>query len=304
MQSDRLGSSDRMNSSSLIAVLNAASRRVGLRSDGAEVIRLGENALYRLPNGVVARIARTGQDAAAAKEINVATWLEDNGVAAVRPRRDVEQPVVALGHAVTFWHELPPHQQGTTADVAAVLRDFHSLPAPKFDLPELSPFVRLADRINEARALSPDDRAWMRQRLSELEGAYADLPKGMPRRAIHGDAWRGNVALTADGPVLHDFERCAFGPPEWDLVSTAVGYVTTQMIDAEKWRAYCKTYGYDVTDWDGFEVLRNIRELRMTTMAAQVASTNPTVQPQLAHRLACLRGEHGTRPWPGWHPVP
>ncbi|SDY70312.1 Phosphotransferase enzyme family protein [Saccharopolyspora shandongensis] len=293
-----------MNDLSLAAVLNAASTRVGLRAAGAEVIRLGENALFRLPNGVVARIARSGQDAAAAKEIKVATWLEDNGVAAVRPLRDVEQPVAAFGRAVTFWHELPPHSQGTTSDVATVLRDFHSLPTPGFSLPELAPFVRLADRIDNARALSSGDRAWMSQRLSELESAYADLPEGMTRRVVHGDAWRGNVALTAAGPVLHDFERCSFGPPEWDLVSTAVGYVTTQMIDSEAWLAYCKIYGYDVTKWDGFEVLRDIRELRMTTMAAQIASTNPAIQPQLAHRLACLRGEHGSRPWPGWHPVP
>ncbi|ONI86828.1 hypothetical protein ALI22I_24915 [Saccharothrix sp. ALI-22-I] len=38
---------------------------------GAEVIRLGENAIYRLPGGVIARVARAGQNAAATKEVQV-----------------------------------------------------------------------------------------------------------------------------------------------------------------------------------------------------------------------------------------
>ncbi len=38
-----------------LAVLNAAAAAAGLGATGAEVIRLGENDLYRLPGGVVAR---------------------------------------------------------------------------------------------------------------------------------------------------------------------------------------------------------------------------------------------------------
>ncbi|WP_116049363.1 hypothetical protein [Amycolatopsis palatopharyngis] len=32
-------------------------------------------------------------------------------------------------------------------------------------------------------------------------------------------------------------------------------------------------YGHDVTDWAGFPVLRDIRELRMVSMACQVGAT-------------------------------
>jgi hypothetical protein len=105
--------------------------------------------------------------------------------------------------------------------------------------------------------------------------------------------------------VLFDLERCSLGPPEWDLVSTAVVYVTTAGIGTNEWANYCEVYGHDVTTWEGFDTLRDIRELRQTTMAVQVAATNPErYSDQAAHRLACLRGQHGPRPWSGWWPVP
>lgn len=296
-----------MNSDDTLTVLHTASAAVGLNSTDAEVIRLAENAIYRLRGGVVARIARTGQDAAAAKEVNVARWLEDSGVPAVRALREIDQPVQAHGRSVTFWHELPPHAHGATANVATALRELHKLTPPEtFELPELAPFVRVAQRIETASTISAEDQNWLLHRLVELKAAYNELPPGLPRCVVHGDAWSGNVVTTTEGAiVLLDLERCAVGPPEWDLVSTAVAHVTTAGIDAKEWAVYCQTYGYDVTTWEGFDVLRDIRELRQTTMAVQVATTNPQrYAHQAAHRLACLRGQHGPRPWSGWRAVP
>ncbi|WP_431910834.1 phosphotransferase family protein [Amycolatopsis thermoflava] len=288
------------------AVLGQAAHLAGLDASGATLIRLGENDLWRLPGGVVARIARAGQDAAAAKEVAVAHWLEDCGVDAVRVIRDINQPVHADGRPVTFWHELPPHEQGTVADVAAALRQVHKLEPPTgFTLPELAPFVRLAERIDRATTLTGTDRAWLAQHLAALQDRYADLPAGLPPGVVHGDAWRGNIARTANGRVvLLDFERTAIGPPEWDLVSTGVSRVTTAWLPEAEWTAYCSAYGHDVTTWPGFEVLRDIRELRMTLMACQLAVENPRYQEQAAHRLACIRGDRGPRPWAGWAAVP
>ncbi|WP_243789750.1 phosphotransferase enzyme family protein [Saccharopolyspora gloriosae] len=287
------------------AVLRGACERVGLDHGAAKLIRAGENDLYRLPGGVVARISRPGQVSAAAKELQVTRWLAGTQVPAVRPWGEPDAPVVVGEQGVTFWHELPPHEQGSTTDVAGLLRELHSLNVPDgMDLPELAPFVRVAERIDGATWLHTQDRDWLRKRLTELQDAYRELPAGIPWRLVHGDAWRGNVAATAGGPILMDFERCAYGPPEWDLVSTAVSHVTTGWLTAEQWTDYCRTYGYDVTAWDGFEILRDIRELRMTTMAAQVAEKDPSASTQLAHRLACLQGHKGPRPWGGWRAVP
>lgn len=296
-----------MNSDHTVTVLRRACAAAGVDSDGAEVIRLAENAIYRLRGGVVARIARAGQSAAAVKEVNVARWLEDSDVSAVRVIRDIVQPVHVDGRAVTFWHELPPHEYGTTANVAAVLRELHKLPEPEtFELPELAPFVRLAQRIESASTISAEDQHWLLGQLGDLQAAYDHLPPGLPRCVVHGDAWTGNVVVTADQTsVLLDLERCSLGPPEWDLVSTAVTYVTTAKIDRAEWAAYCEAYGYDVTTWEGFSILRDIRELRQTTMAVQVATADPRrYADQAAHRLACLRGQRGPRPWSGWRPVP
>jgi hypothetical protein len=88
------------------ALLAAACARVGLDATGAAPIRLGENAILRLPSKVVARISRPGQADAAAREVAVARWLGGHGVRAVEPI-GVPQPVEIDGRAVTFWHELP-----------------------------------------------------------------------------------------------------------------------------------------------------------------------------------------------------
>ncbi|MEU6718975.1 phosphotransferase [Nonomuraea sp. NPDC046802] len=287
------------------AVLDTAGRHVGLDPAGAKLLRLGENALYRLPGGIVARVSRAGQLAAAAREVAVARWLDANHVPAVRAWPGVDQPIDVDGRAVTWWRELPPHRHGTALMVATALRRLHQLPPPtEFDIGRLDPFVRLAERIDRAATLAEADRAWMRTHLAELEARYAELPSGLPETVVHGDAWIGNVVSTEDGQVvLLDLERCSVGRPEWDLASTAVKAFTLAGITAEDYSTFVRTYGHDVTSWAGFETLRDIREFRMTCMAAQVAAENPARHDEVMLRLACLRGEHGPRPWT-WTPVP
>jgi aminoglycoside phosphotransferase len=288
----------------LSAVLKEACRQAGISSEGAEPIRLGENAIFRLPGRVVARIARPGQQDAAQREVAVSRWLSTAGVPAVTARSDVEQPVEADGRSVTFWDELPPHTQGTLPQVAAVLRRLHSLPVPD-DVPlgALNPFVRLRERIGQASALPGDDRAWLTGRLAELEGQWTVLRSSMPPCVIHGDAWTGNIVATSDGQViLLDLERCSIGPPEWDLVSSAVKYVTYGQVSAAEWQQFCAAYGRDVTTWANFPVILGIRELRMTCYAAQQAAADPHLAGEARLRVACLRGHHGHRPWP-WSPL-
>jgi aminoglycoside phosphotransferase (APT) family kinase protein len=285
-------------------LLKQACAQVGLSSSGAEPIRLGENAIYRLPGRVVVRIGRSGQVDAAKKEVAVARWLASVDVPAVEAVADVEQPVVIDGSPVTFWRELPKHRHGTPPEVAAVLKRLHASPLPTdFELPSLAPFVRLSERIDGATTLTDDDRAWLRQQLARLRQAFNDLPAGQPRSAIHGDAWAGNVVVTADGPVLLDLERFSLGPPEWDLVSTAVRLSTFGTMTADEYAAFAVAYGHDVLGWDGFDVLRDIRELRVTCYAAQRASEDPSLRSEADLRVACIRGLRGPRPWPDWKPL-
>ena len=286
--------------------LKTACRAVGLDAGDAELVRLGENAIYRISGKAVVRIGRRGQLTAAAKEVDVARWLETTDVPAVQVIPDVDQPVEVDGRPVTFWRELPAHEHGTPAQVARALRRLHAIPRPAaFDLPTLAPFVRLDDRINSATNLPDDDRSWMRARLAELRDRYTRLPGGLPPTVIHGDAWIGNVVSTPDGRIVFiDLERTAIGPPEWDLVHTAIKHTSFAWITADQYREFHQIYGHDVTEWDGFDLLRDIREFRMTCMAIQFAAREPRYREQAAHRLGCIRGLFGSRPWDGWGAVP
>ncbi|MEU9609493.1 aminoglycoside phosphotransferase family protein [Streptomyces sp. NPDC048057] len=278
-------------------VLEEACSTVGLRAEGAEALRIAENQVWRIPGRVVVRISRPGQMRAAEREVRVARWLAGNRVPVVRPV-DVDQPVEAAGHPVTFWEELPSHEPGTVMDVVAVLRQIHALAAPTdFELGRLDPFVRLKTRIEGARTLSADDRAWLEARRVDLRAGWAARPPGSPECPVHGDAWVGNVVRTADGLTLMDLERFSVGPPEWDLVSTAVKLRTTGSITAGEYAEFCRAYGVDVTEWEGYSLLAGIRELRMVTYAAFHAARHPEWAAQAQHRVDCLRGRGGPRPW-------
>ncbi|GAA2666590.1 aminoglycoside phosphotransferase family protein [Streptomyces aculeolatus] len=279
------------------SVVEAACTSAGFDATGAEPVRVAENEIWRLPREqVIARIARPGQWPAAVREVQVARWLADNEVPAVRAL-PIEQPVEAFGRPVTWWHELPRHQPGTVIDVVTLLKQLHPQPIPDLPLGRLDPFVMVAERIEASTSIPDDDRTWLRRHLAELQARWADRPKGLPECVVHGDAWTGNVARTTDGPVLLDFERMSIGPPEWDLVSTAVKMTTTGGVTRAEYAEFCAGYGTDVTQWKGYELLAAARELRMTTYAAQHAATRPEWRREAQHRVDCLRGRTAPRPW-------
>ncbi len=281
-----------------MTVLARASAAAGLPTAPADPIRIAENETWRLPGGVVARITKPGQFAAAAREVALARWLAENGLHAVRPLEGVDQPVSVDGRAVTFWHELPAHRPGTVLDVVRLLKKLHSLPLPDFLVGQLDPFVRLPERIDAAELPSKAERVWLHERVRELRSAWNLLPAGLPRCVVHGDAWIGNVAVVEDGTAyLLDLERCSVGRPEWDLVSTAVKISSVGGVSRHEYHQYTAAYGLDVMEWPGFPTMRDIRELRMTTYALQHTNDHPQFGPEARHRLDCLLGRNGPRPW-------
>ncbi|WP_280455521.1 phosphotransferase family protein [Nocardia brasiliensis] len=282
-----------------------ASLHVGLDPNSSKLLRRGENSIYLVEDYIVVRVSRPGQERAARREVKVAEWLETADIPAVQLAPGIDQPVVVEDRAVTFWRKLPPHRPGTPTQVAYALKQLHSLAVPTtFELGTLEPFVRLEQRIHAATTLPYGDREWMREHLVNLIRRYADLPPGQPQCVVHGDAWVGNVVATdADQVVLLDLERTSFGPPEWDLVHTAIKCSSFGWITPAEYESFCAAYGHDVTTWSGFELLRDVREFRMTCMAAQNALTHPADQKQAEHRLDCLQGKFGPRPWAGWRPL-
>lgn len=287
-------------------VIERACAIVGLDSSGASIIRSSENVLWQLPDHIVARAGRPATERTARREIDVARWLESHHFPAVRPLDGIPQPAVVEGRPVTFWHELPRHSQGTMSELGVLLRRLHSLPKPTdFDPGEIEPLVRVRERITNAHLLDDDDRSWLLSREEELVARWSALPPGQPRCLVHGDAWAGNVAVTeGGGALLLDFERSAFGPPEWDLTHSAIKYTSFGWAPGE-YEKLALNYGYDVTvEYSGFDTLRDIRELRMTTFALQCADEDSKFAAQARLRVDCLRGRRGPRPWAGWLPTP
>jgi hypothetical protein len=284
-------------------LLDAACTQVGLSSAGAVLLREGENQVYRLAGRVVVRINKPGQESVAIREVFLGRWLNDNGLRAVDPLR-VAQPVVVAGHPVTFWHELPPQRPGTPRQVAKVLKRLHALPVPdELKKHKVAPFVRLNERITAAQWLSDDDISWLRDRLVGLQARWEDRPTGLPEAVIHGDAWAGNIVdVEGHGATLMDLERCSVGPPEWDLTSTACRLTSYGTLTAAEYAQYCDAYGVDVTRWAGFELFRDIRELRVTCFAAYVAQSRSELRDNAYDRVRSLRGRKGPRPWK-WRPI-
>ena len=58
---------------------------------------------------------------------------------------------------------------------------------------------------------------------------------------------------------------------------------------AGRYRELVRTYGFDVTRWKGFPVLRAVRELKLITSVLPILSSRPEVRPEFFRRLADVR---------------
>ena len=80
-------------------VLEQACATAGIDAEGARLLRVGSNAVYRLKPPVIVRVSRPGADAGQVRRtVGVARWLEAAGYPAVRAV-DVDQPVAAAGQS-------------------------------------------------------------------------------------------------------------------------------------------------------------------------------------------------------------
>ncbi|MFE7744853.1 phosphotransferase [Nocardia sp. NPDC057455] len=281
------------------SILRAACVSVGIDASDAEP--LGSQSVYRLRGGLVVRIGERGQKLATGREVAVARWLETCGVSAARVVANIPQPVVVDGRPVTFWLELPPHHPGTPGEVARALGQLHRLPLPGFELRRMSPLARVEEEISAAHTVTEDDRRWLGKHLEELRGRWKALPKGLPWSVIQGDDSDDGVVVGDDGDViLAGLGGAMIGPPEWDLVHTAIKCWTARKLSASQYAEFCSGYGRDVMRWDGFYLLRDIQEFRMALQSMRAAAVDPSYRRQALRRLAYIRGDEGMRPWPEW----
>ena len=282
-------------------VLERASAIAGLDADGARLLRVGSNTVYRLKAPVIARISRPGADASHVRRtVAVARWLESAGYPAVR-LADVDQPVVIGGQAVTFWQAVSDDsdQYASVAEVADVLLRLHQLTAPAdLHLPELAPFANAARRIESNTWLTPDDRAFLITMLAQMQAAYAGLEFTLPPGVIHGDASIGNVLRDTNGhPVVIDLDGFAVGPREWDLALTAVYYDSFGWHTRREYQDFVRVYRYDIMTWPGYPVMRAVREFLMVTWVIQKAPESGQAAAEAAKRITALRTGASRQDW-------
>jgi len=272
----------------------AACKAVGLRADGA--VRLSGHAteVYLLPAaGAVARIGSGVEEAQRA--VAITRWLGAQEFPVTRPL-DVEQPAVVNGRAITFWEHYPqrPDRRPGVAELGAVLRRLHDLPDSPVALPGYRPLSGLGRALEDCR-LEPGMAEWLADRRGVLLAAYERLEFALPVGQIHGDAYPGNLLRVGDGVVLGDWDECAVGPREADLVNTYQG-VRFGRTPGEL-QAFGEAYGYDVTEWDGFATMREMRDLHtLGPFIRRADRGDRAAAAELGHRVGTLRRGSGE----GW----
>ncbi|MFE5398514.1 aminoglycoside phosphotransferase family protein [Streptomyces sp. NPDC056568] len=304
MAADAARLDEGFTSATATRVMGEACRAAGLDGDGAELIRLGENALFRLVSSpVIVRIARGCEWLPTArKEVAVSRWLVGEGFSAASIVEDLEQPLSVDGYPVTFWHQIAEgDRKPAYGELGAVLRDLHTLTVPtSLELPRFHPFDKQELRIDRAQ-IPEDDRLFLRKRWRELQDRHAELRFETAKGPVHGDAHVQNLMVDDRGQVvLIDFEAFCYDHPEWDLMVTAVEHHSLGWQSDEQYADFVSAYGRDLYDWPGYETLRGLQEFGMTTWLMQNIREDERTAAEYRRRIAALRDDAAPRDWRPW----
>ncbi len=265
----------------------------GLNPDGAKLLRHQTNAVYLLESDrTVVKIARPDYDIEHVKRtVDLTRWLLGQGFPTV-PLCDIAQPVIADGSAVTFWRYLPQTYPISAADIAEPLRRLHKLPAPPLtavpELPRLDAVSAIRYSIDREHILSEDDHGFLLERCESLKAVLNELRYERHPCLLHGDPQHGNALRDGLGTVLCDWESAVIGPSEWDLVTIEI-HCRRFSHPPETYSAFCRIYGRDIREWDGFPWLRDLRELRMIATNARKSASNSRGAAEVRQRVAQLQ---------------
>lgn len=281
-----------------LAAARALSQRVSddLGLPHPELLRAGMNALFRAGE-VVIRVGRPSAPAALA--IELAHRLREHGIAAPVPAsHDV---FVEGGLAATCWE--PLRDSGAAIDwtsVGAIVARVHTL-APS-DLPSGYPVpppttfpwwdfeALLADAGSDI-----DDAARVGIERALKRNAGWRLLEGLPV-VCHGDVHPGNVMMTADGPVLIDWDLMCTAPAGWDhamLLTLAERWGG----DPHVYPAFAAGYGRSFADDVRTRRFAELRNLAATLMRVRAGRNDPAAREEAQRRLRYWRGDPGAPAW-------
>jgi hypothetical protein len=207
------------------AALSVAAR-LGVRAQDAVVLTDWNNTVVRLPcAGIVAKVGtshfRDARLESLERELAVCTHLAARGAPVIPPAREVPPgPHRWRGLTLTLWEYVEPLAGAAPApaEMAAAIKLVHeamsdfggSLPCFEVELDD----ARTLLQPDRSPSLPAVDRRFLLSVVDELEATLAPNDQ-----ALHGSPHAANWLLSADGPLLLDFETACRGPLEWDLAA-------------------------------------------------------------------------------------
>ena len=281
-------------------LLHRICRVADLNTADAELLRGQTNAVIRLPaEALIVKIARAGTNPAQVEQtVRFVRWLMALGFPTA-PLHDFDaQPLIVDGHAATLWTDLPqPADPIPTGALAEPLRLLHALPAPPISMPKTDVVGAIHASLNQTQILPAEDIRFLRQKVDQLERDLAGVQYELrPDSVLQGDPHHRNALHGADGLVLCDWDSVSMGHPEWDLVTIEIhcrrfGY------SEQEYKDFISSYGWDIRIWDGYEVLRDLRELRMISTNAKKSAYSPEKTAEVVRRIAGLRDRDNALIW-------
>jgi Ser/Thr protein kinase RdoA (MazF antagonist) len=260
-------------------------------------LRVGMNALFRAGD-VIVRVGRPSAPPHLA--IELAHRLRGHGISASTPA--TADVFVDGGLAATCWEPLV--DGGDPIDwraVGAIVRRVHAL--ARADLPDGYPvppptafpwwdFEAL--RADVGGEIDAAARAGLEQAIARnsawrrLDGAHV---------VCHGDVHPGNVMMTADGPVLIDWDLMCTAPAGWDH-AMPLTLAERWGGDAGAYSAFADGYGQSFADDVTTRRFAELRNVAATLMRVRAGRTDPLARAEAERRLRYWRGESDA---PMWH---
>ncbi|MGK8488823.1 aminoglycoside phosphotransferase family protein [Nocardia asiatica] len=284
------------------AAVRAACKAFGVDDRDAQLLHHRSNAVWLLPHADL--VVRLAPDTPYRRErahtaIVVTRWLAAEAQPIALTPAAGTQPVLANGAIATFWPYRPSPGRPGPADLGTLVRRLHSVARPPFPVPRYQPLRRLFEALalDDGRttpALIDSDRAWLRDRAEALVGQFTQTDFPLGEGLVHVDVHSENAVCNHGQWVLIDWDQCSTGPRELDLVNGLPDHFHQPQHERARFAA---AYGYDLLDWPGWTLLRDITELHSLGAYIRLAPTKPAATVELRHRIRSLRNGDKAAIW-------
>jgi hypothetical protein len=259
------------------------------------MIRVGMNAIYATGSSVL-RVSSPSAPAVAS--IHLAERLLEHGLRVTRP---LQSDAIQSGDlSVTIWERIEPTGDPIDwVEVGRMIRHVHELdrsiipadyPLPQpTDLPWWD-FDALLDEVGEAI----DEPA--------LAGIIAAVQRWPQWRhfensvVCHGDVHPGNVMMSAEGPVLIDWDLLCLAPPGWDH-APMMTWASRWGGESGLYERMADGYGKSMYGDDDADAFAELRLVAATLMRVKAGLRNTAAMPEAQRRLAHWRGDPDAPTW-------